>query len=194
MRKRIIALLCVLALITSLFAGCGSKKKTINGIEAEAFPYHTDTAHSLFLVMTNKTKGDCDLEVSVTFKDKDGKTVDTVDANVTYAFATDTTIAEQYYCETEYDSYDYNITVKPLSYHKAIDKELTVSVTNNSKETAEFVEYYVLFFQGDKLVGYKWGYCQDEQNQIQPGSTATRNDHMYQAYDKADIYIHGRQK
>lgn len=208
MNKRIIAILCVIVLMATSLTACnlfggGGNKTTVNGIEVEEQQYHSGSSHSLFLIMTNKTGNDCDLEITVNFVDANGNTVDTVSGHSIYAFGKDTTIAEQFYSDAAYTTCNYNIMVKPLSYYRPVDADLkatinpmgedvAISVTNNGTAVAEFVEFYILYYQNNVLVDYDWGYCDDDDSEVKPGATVTREEHCYEAYDNATIYVHGK--
>ena len=209
MKKRIIALLCVLALTATSLTACslfrGSKKTTINGVDVEEIQYHNGSSDYLFLVMTNRTGRSCDLEISVTFMDDNGNIVDTVNKDTISAFGQDTTVVDQFYSDVAFTACDYDIVVKPLSTDIPIDADLKpkidprgedveISVTNNSSTTAEFVEYYILYYKSNMLVDYDWGYCDDDDNEIKPGETAYREENCFEPYDNATLYIHGRAK
>ena len=207
MKKRIIAVLCIVALITVSLTACslfgGGKKTTINGVEVEEQQYHQNNTDCVFLIMTNKTENDCDYEVSVNFLDNNGNTVDSVKDYTIYAVAKDTTIAQPFYSDKPYTSLNYIVVTKPLDFYRAVDgglktqfntngEKMDISVTNDGNEAAQYVEYYILYYKGNELAGYDNGYCIDDNNEIKPGATVNSQEQFDDPYDKAKIYIHGR--
>lgn len=211
MSKRMIAILCIVALMATSLTACslfgGGKKSTINGVEIEEQQYSSESGskEGVFLIMTNKTGNDCDLEISVNFLDNNGNTIDKVENFAIRAFGKDTTIAQLFYCKTAYTSVNYNVVTKPLDYDQPVDanlkadvaakgEDVTVTVTNTGNVTAEFVEYYVIYYKGGKVVGYNMGYCDDDNDEIKPGATVTKDEHSYSEYSNAKVYVHGTAK
>ena len=205
MIKKVLALICAVVLIASVFAGCGSKQDTAatGGIEVKGYPLQDEYTNEVYLVMTNKSGSDCDAEITVNFFDADGKTVDTT-VDTIYAFGADTTVTEAFYSTEKFETFAYNVTVNPLSYYDVIDKDLefttkvdgedmSITVTNNGTKPALFPLYYVLYFKGDTLVDADWGYCDDDDSEIKPGAAVT--DEFWNSdenYDSYQVYLHSR--
>ena len=201
--KRVLAMICALVLIAAVFTACGENKNAtnINGIEVEGLVYETENYKELYLVMTNKTGKDCDIEVTVHFLDADGKEIDKSIFSE-YAFGADTTIADYAMTsEWNFDSYTCEVEVKDLSYYVPIDKDLdaqltgegedlTLTVTNNSSKAASYPSYYIFYFKEDKLVAVNRGIIDDDDSEIKAGKTQTEEVGTDQQYDNYQIYVH----
>ena len=74
----------------------------------------------------------------------------------------------------------------------SVKKKEIVSVTNNGTEAAEFVEGYALFFEGDTLVDFEDAYFTDDDSEIKPGKTITKELECSKNYDSVKIYFTGR--
>lgn len=203
MSKRIVALVCITALLMTLLAACGGKKQVINGIQVEEQKIENQYSDGIVLLMTNKTNNDCDMEVTITFLDANGNKVDSYDNFKIYACAKDATIAQPFYSSKPFVSYNYNVTPQAMSLYRPIDTDLkaevkqngedvTVTVTNNGTETAHFVEYYTLYYKGGKLIGVGTGYCDDDKDELKPGASISDQDHCYDPYDKVSVYVHSK--
>ena len=78
-----------------------------------------------------------------------------------------------------------------LSVTKAGQKAI-LSVTNNGKETASFVEYYAVFLdKKGEVVSFDWGFVGDASSEIKPGKTAMEESNAYSSYDTVDVYLGG---
>ena len=49
-----------------------------------------------------------------------------------------------------------------------------------------------LFFSGDDLVYYDWGYCTDDDSEIKPGKTSYAEARAYEDFDSVLVYLSGR--
>ena len=108
-----------------------------------------------------------------------------------------------FYNEDSFASYEYTISVDLETYYGPIlsklEKEVTITdskvilaVTNNSDKAAEFVQYTVLFFSGDTVVDYGWGYCTDDDSEIKAGKTNYDESTTYEEFDSALVYLSGK--
>ena len=50
----------------------------------------------------------------------------------------------------------------------------------------------MLFFSGDKVVGFDSTYFVDDDSELKPGKTITKELHCYEEYDSVKIYFTGR--
>lgn len=87
----------------------------------------------------------------------------------------------------------YKSVIQDLSYiQNDIEKGAVFQVTNNGDDAAEFVKGYVLFFQGDKLVDYKDRYFTNNENEISPGETISKQITTYEDFNRVEFYLTGR--
>ncbi len=105
--------------------------------------------------------------------------------------------------DEEYATFKYEISVEEednyegvvsgLSYvsSSAKDKEI-ISVTNHSTKAAEFIQGYVLFFNGGILVDEDRKYFIDDDNEIKAGKTISKEMDCYEPYDSFIVVFTGR--
>ena len=175
--------------------------KVAKAMEVSAEVFDTGYSHVLYLFITNNAGVDCDLTLSVDLFDEDGSLVKTTTGFID-AFADGTTVAENFYSEEAFATYEYKINASAISYHYPVDKDLTaavetaddkavISVANSGKKAAKYVEFFAFFYNGDELVGTDWGYCSDSDNEIKPGDTQIGEAHCYKDFTDVKVYIHG---
>lgn len=98
---------------------------------------------------------------------------------------------------------EYEITVEEETWYTCVTQDLTyesstakkkevMTVTNNGSIPAEFVEGLVLFFSGDKLVGYSSTYFTDNDSELKPGKSITKEISCYETYDSFLVFFTGR--
>lgn len=109
------------------------------------------------------------------------------------AFETD---AEINYYETEIESSKskyYKSVIQDLSYvQNDIDKGAVFQITNDGEEAAKFVEGYALFFSNGELVGYDNIYFTDDDSEIKPGKTISKQLTSNKDFDFIEFYMTGR--
>lgn len=100
------------------------------------------------------------------------------------------------YYETELNfskSRYYESVIQDLSYEQIdISKGAVFRVTNNGKDAAKFVEGYALFFLNGKLVEYESAYFTDDDSEIKPGKTISKQITSYEEFDTIEFYLTGR--
>lgn len=68
-----------------------------------------------------------------------------------------------------------------------------VSVTNNGETPAQFVEAYTMFFdEGHNLIYVDSNYIVDNDSEIKPGATQTKQFDPYRSFSDAEVYLTGR--
>ena len=98
-----------------------------------------------------------------------------------------------YTMEYETDLY-YSPVIKDLSVeYTTNEKNAIVSITNKGNEPADFVEAYALFFDADgNIVQYGSNYFSDDDFELKPGATITKQLNAYGTYTSVKIYVSGR--
>ena len=108
------------------------------------------------------------------------------------AFETDKTIGN-YHTDISVEESSYDSVIQNLSYtQNSIDNGAVIQVTNNGSIPAEFVEGYALFFKGNSLVDYDWTYFTDNDSEIKPGKTISKQMNCYEDFDRIEFYVTGR--
>lgn len=106
-----------------------------------------------------------------------------IDNNISY-YETDVNVAKSKY---------YEDATQDLSYvQNDIDGGAVFQVTNNGEEAAEFVQGYVLFFMGQELVDWESAYFTDDDSEIKPGKTISKQINTYKDFDRMEFYLTGR--
>lgn len=79
-----------------------------------------------------------------------------------------------------------------LSYeYVSAPNKAIVSVTNTGSKTAEFVQGHAMFFKGDKVVGFDWGYFVDADSEIKPGKTISEELYCSRDFDSVKLFFSG---
>jgi len=157
-----------------------------------------------FLAIKNNSPYDLTLSADIKFYTDSGALVG-AENSTEYAFeaGTETVMAfspDEAYTITTYElsveeeDY-YDCVVSDLSYScvSAKDKEIVI-VKNNGDKAAKFVTATVLFFKGDEVVYYSWDYYTDDDSEIKPGKSETREVDCYEDYDSIKVFLSGRAK
>jgi hypothetical protein len=177
--------------------------KASDGIKVEGIPFFDDYSKNVYLLITNDSGKDCNLDINVDFF-KDGKIVGTT-SNYIDAVAKGTTVCEDFTCDEDFNSYEYKVVASDLSsYEVPVDQDLAlevsqltnkviVSLTNNGKTPANYVWYDVFFYKNGKLVDHNYNYCYDDDSEIKPGATVRSecSTNVEGGFDDAKVYFHG---
>lgn len=87
----------------------------------------------------------------------------------------------------------YESVIQDLSYvQNDIDKGAIFQVTNNGEDPAEFVEGHALFFSNGELIWYESTYFTDDDSEIKPGETISKQFTSYENFDEIQFYLTGR--
>lgn len=178
-------------------------KTVVDNIKVEGYTYSTDYSNVLTLVLKNNSDMHCQLNMSVDFYDKDNNIVDTQDDYID-VFSAGTENALCFMTDDKFTTYKYEIKVSETEdYYFSVNDKLSckvntatekaiISATNNGDKSAQFVEYYALFFKNNKLVYTNWGYIGDDDSEIKPGRTEKETASCYEDFDSVKVYLDGR--
>ncbi|MCI9078142.1 MAG: hypothetical protein HFH68_04320 [Lachnospiraceae bacterium] len=155
--------------------------------------------------VTNNSSVTVSIETNVTAKDKKGKTIGAASESEKAIEAGHTVCLMHMFYDTEPESYDYTLSVKEDEYYEPVlsdlsyeasdtGKKVIISCTNNGTEAAEFVEGIVLFFSGKKLLGHSSAYFTDDDSELKPGNTISKEFDYYNGkkYNNFKVYLTGR--
>lgn len=158
------------------------------------------------LVVKNNSDRTISLEVNSIAKDSEGKTVGAASSSGEAIGSGHEVCLMNYFESVKSDStFEYTMSVKEDDYYESVLGDLThedsdtgekviVTCTNNGDKVAEFVEGAVLFFLGDKLVGYETNYLTDDDSELKPGASIAKEFEFYgeEDYDRFEVYLKGR--
>ena len=142
------------------------------------------------------------IQATVNFKDADNNLIGTDDAGYS-PFESGQSTVFAFSADEEYAAFDYEFSVSEESLYQPVVSDLecktniakdkaVISITNNGEEAAEFVRYTALFFKGDQLVSFDWGYATDNDSEIKPGKTINQEAACYEDFDSVKVYLSGR--
>lgn len=158
----------------------------------------------IVFVVTNKSDTDCGLSVIVNFYDKDKNIVDCQQEDIE-AVGAGETACRAVYANEKFDSYTYDFVAEELTSYEAVTKDLKLtakekdskieySVTNNGDKTACFTEVHTLFFKGDEIYDYDKSYVGDDNSEIAPGATETKEVFNSNGTDRYEYYLNSYAK
>lgn len=158
-----------------------------------------------FMIIKNNSNNTVDISTSSLAYGKDGTIVAAADASFKSLGAGCVSVFyEAFETGAEIDHYDTDINVSPSKYYKSaiqdlsyvqndIDGGAVFQVTNNGQEAAYSVEGYAMFFLGDELIGYDLAYFSDDDSEIKPEKTISKQLTSYNKnFDRIEFYLTGR--
>lgn len=169
------------------------------------YTWSTDYYNYIAIVIKNNSKFTVEPSIQLKLLDEKGKTVG-VKNDSENAFGSGSEMVFIFSNEEEFTDYEYTISVSEEKYYKDVvsslevkttttDSKAIIEVTNNGKIDAEFVEYYILYFRGDEVVEYGWGFCVDNDSKIKAGETQFDEDTTFGViFDSVKVYLTGRGK
>lgn len=157
-----------------------------------------------FIIVKNNSKTTVDISTSSIAYAKDGSMVSVADSSFEALGAGCTSVFyEAFETSAEIDHYSTEMNVTASEYYNSVIQDLSYTqnniedgaifqVKNDGKSPAEFVEGYALFFLNGKLVEYDTAYFTDDDYEIKPGATITKQFNAYEKFDKIEFYLTGR--
>ncbi len=179
-----------------------SEKEVLSQLEVTEYTYVSEYSNYMFLAVKNNSPYTITIYGETIFKDENGDLIGAAN-NEKRAFEAGEEILLDFYNEDSFSSYEYSLSADLEEYYvpvlSSLTKELTItdskviiSVTNNGDIAAQYVEYYVLFFNGDTIVDYGWGYCTDDDSEIKAGKTNYDEAVTYEEFENALVFLSGR--
>lgn len=176
--------------------------KVVSQLQVTEYSLKTDFWNYSFFEIKNNSEYNIEITVNVKYYNSADELIGAKNSSVSAVGSGQTILMyfmpDEDFVRTEYDiSVDeddwFESAVSDLSYEvvTAKDKEI-VSVTNNGEEPADFVQVSMLFFKNGKVVDFGWTYCVDDDSEIKPGKTITKEIYVYEAYDSYKVYLEGR--
>lgn len=165
---------------------------------------YTNSIGTHWVVVAIKNNSEFNLEISMDgqFKDANGTLIGT-SKDEDPAFEKGSEIAFTFNNEAEYASFEYKISVKETDYYDCVwsniqvesntaEKKAIISATNNGEKPAEFLEYIVVFFNGGTPVDHTSGYLVDDESELKPGQTESREADCYVPFDSIKVFYNAR--
>lgn len=158
------------------------------------------------IILKNNSEKTISAEINATAKNSEGNTIGAASSDC-YAIGSGyEACLMNFFDGVSADSqFEYNLSVKEDNRFESVLSDLThedsdtenkiiVTCTNNGEKAAEFVEGMVLFFSGEQLVGYERNYIVDNDNELKPGASLSKEFkfHGKIPYDRYEVYLSGR--
>ena len=196
--KRILSILMLLIVTSGIVCASGDFV-----VGEYSRPAGTGTRQWYYLVIQNNTDQTLDFSAAVKVYNSDGNIVGARDSSegpvspgeramLTYLFDEAFETAEH---TLNAKGSRYSGVSQDLSYESfsAKNKEI-IEVTYNGANVARFVEVYVLFFDGDVVVSHDSTYFVDDDSELKPGKSITKELDCYEDYDSFMVILTGRAK
>lgn len=158
-----------------------------------------------YIIATNNSDQTASVSISGIAKDGSGNSIGADDAEIDVIGPGETSIAMLYFMSAEgVASVDYTTTFDTSPWYKPVvgalstsqtvnNKNVIVEVTNNGDIPAEFVEGYALFFDADgNVVRGDSTYFTDNDSEIKPGASITKELSSFHEFDHVEVYFTGR--
>ncbi len=179
-----------------------SEEEAINNLKVIKEYKYSDAygfSHSAFVIVQNNSKYTIELDAKIKFYDKAGELIGYSSASER-AIGPNDEVCFRFSNDDDFDHYEITWSASEERYYSAVCSNISIEVmktknkaiieaTNNGDIAADFVEYYVLFMNGDEVVGYGWGYLMDKESQIKPGKTEMREETCYSSFNSVKVYI-----
>lgn len=157
-----------------------------------------------FIIVKNNSNDTVDIATSSLAYSHDGTMVSAADGSFDALGAGCISVFyEAFETDKEIDYYETDIKTAKSSYYESVIQDLTYvqndiedgaifQVTNNGDQSAEFVEGYALFFKNNELVSYESAYFTDDDSEIKPGKTISKQMTSNNEFDNIEFYLTGR--
>lgn len=159
-----------------------------------------------YIVITNNSDYAVEVNGTATALDASGAAIGADDATLNVIGPKETSIFNFYFSDVkDVDNVDYKLSYRASRYTNIVgdlsldysvsQKNVIINVTNNGSKTGEFVEATVLFFDSNNnLVYADTTYITDEDSEIKPGATITKQASSFEDFDHVEVYLEGRVK
>lgn len=177
------------------------KEISLSELEIKEYHYYTDYGSYGFLVIKNNSDSNISLSANVTFYGEGdalvGASSDSEDAvesgySAILSFRCDESFSRMDYEVEPKAETDYACVLSDLSYEAGeTENKVILAVTNNGEDPAEYVQATVLFFNGEEAVGFDYAYIDDDDGELKPGKTISKETYCYEAFDSYQVFFSG---
>lgn len=157
-----------------------------------------------FMIVKNTSNDTVDISTSSLAYSSDGSMVSAANGSFDALGAGCVSVLyEAFETDQEIDHYETELNASKSTYYESVIQDLTYvqndidkgaifQITNNGEKAAEFVEGYAMFFLGDELVSFESTYFTDDDSEIKPGKTISKQMTANNEFDKIEFYLTGR--
>lgn len=174
----------------------------ISQLEVTEYSLKSSGWYYAFMVIKNNSAFDLDISVNINFYNDEGNIVG-ADSDNQSAFGAGTEIILYFMPDEDFASTEYELSVEQEEWYECAVSDLTyestpakdkeiVSVTNNGDAPIEYVKGCALFFNGENVVDYDDVFFDDNDYELKPGKTITKELACYEEYDSVKFFFTGR--
>lgn len=157
-----------------------------------------------FIVVKNSSSNTVDISTSSLAYSDDGAMVGAANGSFDALGSGCTSVFyEAFETDAEIDHYETDITSSKSKYYESVIQDLSYEqndisggaifqVTNNGPDYASFVEGVALFFKDGNLVNYEITYFTDDDSELKPGKTISKQLNCNKDFDSIEFYLSGR--
>ena len=174
--------------------------------DIQEFAYEDSIGDTLyFLIIANNSDMDVEVSGNATAKDAAGSALGADEMSIDVIGPGQQSIGYFYFDNVagvdhvEYRlSYNTDLSYKDVLCNLAVEETINneniiVSVKNTGDYSARFVEAYALFFDAKgRIISYNSTYFTDDDSEIKPDATITKQLNSYTAFDSVQLYFTGR--
>lgn len=159
-----------------------------------------------YLVIKNESNQTVAVESSAIALNKAGEEIGAADGEIEDLPSKCESIISFYFSSTkDVSKFKYNLNINQEEYYKpaiqnihvtskVMKDKVIVKCKNNGTDDVEFLQAYVLFFKGKKLVGSDSAYFTNDDSVIPAKETITKQIESYEKFDSVKIYLSGRKE
>ncbi len=158
-----------------------------------------------FLIIQNNSTETVSISGNATALDEGGNSVGAGNASIDVLGPGETTISYFYFSDVKgIEEVKYNLSYSSSIYYSPVladlnveatlnNKNVVVSVTNNGNKPAQFVQAYALFFDvNGQITWMENNYITDNDSEIKPGATISKQMDCRNGYENVEVYLTGR--
>lgn len=174
----------------------------VSKLEVKEYSYSSEYWNYAFLAIKNNSDYNLAISTDVKFYDESGNLVGAKSADQEAVEKGYSTIL-YFMPDEKFEKMEYDITAKvekrfncvlsDLSYEDTVaQNKIILTVTNNGDEAARFAQASVLFFNGDKVVGFAQKFVTDDDSELKPGKSISKEMNCYEDFDTYQVFFSGR--
>jgi hypothetical protein len=166
--------------------------------------FYTNSFKTTYVFLTAKNNSQITAKISINLKtyDSEGNILASKDAAEEAIGAGCETILT-YLLDEPFSDAKFEVKAEKDTYYESVIQDLTckstsgknkeiLEVTNNGTDAAEYVRAHMLFFSGEELVYSNTTYFTDDDSEIKPGETMTKEISCSKNYDSYKVFFTGR--
>ncbi len=178
-----------------------SEETVLSQLEITEYHYHSRWSHYGILAIKNNSEYDLDISAECKFYGDNEILIGADDGSIS-PLAPGSEYLISFYSEEAFQSFSYTLSARQAQWQKSVvtnleyestpaKKKEIVSVTNKADVSAKSVQMEALFFADGEIVDMDTTYFTDDDFEIKPGKTITKELSSDEEYDVVQFYLIG---